>query len=880
MREGHHIGGRRRKRVSRACDHCRKKKDRCDGLRPTCSPCRDSGSVCSYDPTAKKRGFPEGYVRGLEKLWALSISNIEGLESKVLALLGIHDETSPISHQFQALWVDESVSNKLHESWKLSDLYGELEKLLSTTETGGNILACSAAKGDGDNYYGFSINCHRSPSSSPSRKTKRNYRSSAPWGYDNALTSRFTPEPEGVKPYHRYPLYQTDTCRLRLPPNSSQLLDIYFSHTHTWFPAIAKHAVLRTSFLYRHQEVRVSRTSAGSGDHAALLAILSYTTFQQQNPIGSGAQSLKGTEPSSNTRQLYAAARSLIPTEKEAFETGHVQALLLLTLVNVGLGDWAAAWLLVGEAVRLTIHLGFEQHPNQEHVNGEHQGNSVFMGCFLIDTIISVRLGNCPHIMIEDLYKIGPLDEDGLEEWSPWTDIFSVHDQCISPEPIRSRSCFNSMVKLAGFMNRICRIESLDSATPSLCQNLLKDLENWGNGHPHLCRLDETDNNITVPHNAPPLLPHQTYLSLTYAATLSFLYLRFSSHLPTLSHPLKKMLLHVGPVMASHGKHFAQLAIPPLFEVVLRTIVNGIHFSGLTAVHGEQSLHSSHVLESIYREASNSATYPVLSILAQEMDRQLPSELPCSPHSQFSQFNTMSGVGHVERPMNIDDRLCPDAAFARYQSQSLNPHPTPQSSLDSDCVTECPRSNIIDAAPAHMGSEMKMRNIQLFPREDSDINKLSVNTGYDLGNTPSRPRKESYDNDHSSTIQAGPSTPRNSPSAPSLSTLNSAPGTDNNNNCVHPFTNDMDVIFHDLAHLDPNQWTAMLGREKILNGFGFAVGDGNAGAGAGTDTGEIKAFCCDPERPASAPKPPIFHSSSIADIWPPGVFPGSFRTGG
>ncbi|KLJ12073.1 hypothetical protein EMPG_12799 [Blastomyces silverae] len=60
--------GSKRKRVSKACDRCRGKKYRCDGQRPACMACRESGHDCSYDPTAKKRGLPEGYVRGLEKL--------------------------------------------------------------------------------------------------------------------------------------------------------------------------------------------------------------------------------------------------------------------------------------------------------------------------------------------------------------------------------------------------------------------------------------------------------------------------------------------------------------------------------------------------------------------------------------------------------------------------------------------------------------------------------------------------------------------------------------------------------------------------------------------------------------------------------------------
>lgn len=879
MREGHHVGGQRRKRVSRACDHCRKKKDRCDGSRPTCSPCRNSGSVCSYDPTAKKRGLPEGYVRGLEKLWALSISNIDGLERKVLTLLGIYDETSLTNQKFQSLWVDENVSDKLHESWKSSNLYGELEKLLSTTDTGGNILAASAAKGDGGSYYGFTISRHMSPSSSPIRTAKRNRKLSAPGVYDNPLNPRFCHERQGRKPLHRHPLYQTDTFQLRLPPNTSELLDVYFSHTHIWFPIIAKHTVLRTSYLHHNKEARTSKEFAGSADHAALMAVLSYTSLTRQGPTSPGYQSPESINSIDEARKLYIAARSFIPTEKEAFEIGHVQALLLLTLVDIGLGDWAAAWLLVGEAVCSAIHLSFEKQ-SQQTQDQFHQGNSAFMGCFLLDTLISVRLGHCPHMQIEDLCKISPLDEDGLEEWSSWTGILSVHDQNISPGPIRSRSCFNSLVKLAGFVNRICRIDPFDSTALSLCQDLLKDLEIWETKQPLLCRLNEMDSNLPTTDNTPLLLPHQTYLSLTHAATISLLYLRFSPHIHTLSDPLKSTLLRVGPTMAYHGKHFAQLAIPPPFEVVLRTIVNGIHSTSLAAAHEKYSLHSSHVLEWIFQAVSNSAACPVLSILAQEMDRQrLPMELSYPPNPQLNQFCSMAGTVQVEQSMSTDDRSCLDTEFSRHQSQSLNSQSTPRSSLSSNPVSEYPRNTKEDFAPAfspaRMDNDAQNAGARLLPLDDSYINKPQDSVRYTLQSaqlpgTFAVSDKQIHDGAHHL-----PATPGNSPSnsVPHASNTAAHRATNNNGSGMHPFTNDLDAIFHNLAHINANQWAAM-SREKSMDGLGLTGAD-------------AKAFYRNPDcftsgqKPLNTPPPPPPPPPPITGIWQaPEFFPDTFKTDG
>ncbi|PWN51278.1 hypothetical protein IE53DRAFT_308051, partial [Violaceomyces palustris] len=61
-------GGKRR-RVQRACDMCRKKKVRCDGLQPekgACSNCANYGHECTFVDAARKRAPPRSYVDALE----------------------------------------------------------------------------------------------------------------------------------------------------------------------------------------------------------------------------------------------------------------------------------------------------------------------------------------------------------------------------------------------------------------------------------------------------------------------------------------------------------------------------------------------------------------------------------------------------------------------------------------------------------------------------------------------------------------------------------------------------------------------------------------------------------------------------------------------
>lgn len=56
----------KRKRVSRACDQCFLKKDRCDGLHPICTFCSQLQRSCTYDRPERKRGPTQGLRPRLE----------------------------------------------------------------------------------------------------------------------------------------------------------------------------------------------------------------------------------------------------------------------------------------------------------------------------------------------------------------------------------------------------------------------------------------------------------------------------------------------------------------------------------------------------------------------------------------------------------------------------------------------------------------------------------------------------------------------------------------------------------------------------------------------------------------------------------------------
>ncbi|KAJ9668054.1 hypothetical protein H2201_001860 [Coniosporium apollinis] len=237
----------------------------------------------------------------------------------------------------------------------------------------------------------------------------------------------------------------TKRAALKLPASLWRLFDVYFGYTHCWFPIAEKHDVMKISYSYPEEGLDLTAGSIDSGAHAELWSILALASFQDV--------SLSSGEAMSDTKasDIYDIARSLIPTEEGSFQIGHVKALLLLSLVNMGSTNDDIAWLLVGQAARIAILLGLDKSETTTTTStpaAKHQ--HVFLGCFVVDSMISARLGRSPLISRKQVHDIGLLPEEGLEEWQPWVGCqgFGVGQDMKLRSPVHALSTFNRMVRL------------------------------------------------------------------------------------------------------------------------------------------------------------------------------------------------------------------------------------------------------------------------------------------------------------------------------------------------------------------------------------------------------------------------------------------------
>lgn len=79
------VGSSTQSRIAQACDRCRSKKIRCDGIRPSCTQCTNVGFECKTSDKLSRRAFPRGYTESLE-------DRVRGLEAEVRELKQLLDE--------------------------------------------------------------------------------------------------------------------------------------------------------------------------------------------------------------------------------------------------------------------------------------------------------------------------------------------------------------------------------------------------------------------------------------------------------------------------------------------------------------------------------------------------------------------------------------------------------------------------------------------------------------------------------------------------------------------------------------------------------------------------------------------------------------------
>jgi hypothetical protein len=296
----------------------------------------------------------------------------------------------------------------------------------------------------------------------------------------------------------------------------------------------------------------------------------------------------------------------------------------------MGLEDWMAAQLLIAQAARMAIGMGLGAPASTPRYNESEPKKTVLLACFLIDSLLSFRLSHIPSMSPIDLTVIGISEEDGSNFPSSCMDVppFGRTECNVNPyrRSLLTSCCFDQLFKLALVLNKISREVWTGYQPADLAHQFLMELKWWEECVPHECTLIESE--CICPEHHMALLPYQSYVCLTHIATLLWLYLRLIPGEQGL-HPLQRpamdgalrLLSQSLAIISQQLEDFPFWDFPPMFEVVLRTIV-------------EQALMLRHAVEPLnvfpfgwwlneFRQkmVSISPTWPVYSSLASAMER-------------------------------------------------------------------------------------------------------------------------------------------------------------------------------------------------------------------------------------------------------------------
>lgn len=146
------VGDSTQSRIAQACDRCRSKKIRCDGIRPRCSQCANVGFECKTSDKLSRRAFPRGYTESLE-------DRVRALQAEVRELKDLVDEKDekidvlsriksfPTSSQKKSASPSEQVSQQSRA--EIHDLNGDSVSVGKPLQAGGfgttSNQSCSSA---------------------------------------------------------------------------------------------------------------------------------------------------------------------------------------------------------------------------------------------------------------------------------------------------------------------------------------------------------------------------------------------------------------------------------------------------------------------------------------------------------------------------------------------------------------------------------------------------------------------------------------------------------------------------------------------------------------------------------------------------------------
>ncbi|KAJ9268749.1 transcriptional regulator family: Fungal Specific TF [Paecilomyces variotii] len=366
------VGSSSQSRIAQACDRCRSKKIRCDGIRPCCSQCANVGFECKTSDKLSRRAFPRGYTESLE-------DRVRTLEAEVRELKGLLDEKD---EKIDVLSRIHSFSPHPHKTALKSPAAEEKKQTTTTNHSGEGVIRVQ-----------HSPSLLRNPTSDTPFAGPSSTRA-----FVDVFTSKLeengqsassfsTQELTSSPPMISYPVLDQT---IKTPPRlvSDQLINIFFQEWAPLYPVVHRPTILKT---YDHYLTDADSLSSNKYAAAQLNLIFGIAALS--------ARSRTNQDPAFFEQNWYPALESL----SGDVSIGTLQCLILAQMYCTAKADYKGLSRYRGLAVGLVHQLGLHQSQKRFSMNPltSETRKKVFWCQYVLDRF-SAALTGLPVLLRED----------------------------------------------------------------------------------------------------------------------------------------------------------------------------------------------------------------------------------------------------------------------------------------------------------------------------------------------------------------------------------------------------------------------------------------------------------------------------------------------
>ncbi|GES75283.1 fungal-specific transcription factor domain-containing protein [Rhizophagus clarus] len=485
----------KRRRVARACDTCRRKKVRCDGVQPnsdppSCTNCKAYGYECAFIDAPKKRGPPKGYIEALE-------TRLQRMESILGGLVQSGDlPEGTISSNLEWINVNESNFRSGQESNNSNSSRLRKTPSFSPSSSLGRNGRSNTSKMISPNSYknsnqsSDSEECFSSDSNEYSGSQYDLNDSMGQLAMDETGHTKYLGNSSGVfllkitkkiangqiitVPSHN--LNNVSSLKrigsnmvIEFPPKElcDKLLNTYWTQIHPFMPFIDKEDLMEK---YNNLEAHYSSI-------ILFYAIFSIATRYIDDPA------LKFYSEEFSGSGFYAKARELLKDEFDKTSISVVQALLLLSIQIQGHKD-SITWVYIGLATRIAQDMGLHRDSAKWNID-ERQSEvrrRVWWACVIFDRFASAGLGRPLAINEADCdvnYPVaGKIPGDDAETIEGWVELIKCN------------------LILGRILNHVYGIKSKSSSSQNNVESVLISLDNelneWRDNLPKKFQFDSS----------------------------------------------------------------------------------------------------------------------------------------------------------------------------------------------------------------------------------------------------------------------------------------------------------------------------------------------------------------------------------------------------